>query len=298
MAIVRLESVRQLAAMQDRINRIFGGPCRRTTTLLRGDWIPAVDIFENDKHELVITAELPGMKREAIDIRLENNMLTFRGERKQGRRPNGEQFHRVERALRHLQPVVLAAGHGRRRPRRRDYKDGVLTVTLPRREEAEAARRSRCRSPTDRIGGLLERPAFETRPRAPRGGDDVGPTESGASRHVFSVSCRQPCRPQSHRPSRHRVTFASRRRDAARHRPVTSRFLFVDIAAQRAKQLRRGARPRLAEGAERSHKLERVAMARRSPRRSRTRRPSAQTDGLLGGSRRWSIIGTSRARAT
>ena len=48
---------------------------------MRGDWAPPVDIFENDQHEIVIKAELPGMSKADIDLRLENNMLTIRGER-------------------------------------------------------------------------------------------------------------------------------------------------------------------------------------------------------------------------
>ena len=100
MAIVRLDPFRELAVMQDRINRIFGDTYRRgdDDLMQRGDWIPPVDIFENDKHELVITAELPGLTREAIDILLENNMLTIRGERKKASETTDEQFHRVERA--------------------------------------------------------------------------------------------------------------------------------------------------------------------------------------------------------
>ena len=139
MAIVRLDPFRELAVMQDRINRIFGDTYRRSDDdlMLRGDWIPPVDIFENEKHELVITAELPGMTREAIDIRLENNMLTIRGERKKATETTDEQFHRVERAYGTFSRSFSLPATVDVNRVAADYKDGVLTVTLPTREESK-----------------------------------------------------------------------------------------------------------------------------------------------------------------
>ena len=101
MAIVRFDPFRELSTMQDRINRIFGDAYRRNDNddvLTRGDWLPPVDIFENDQHEIVPRAELPGLKREDIDIRVENNTLTLRGERKRDSEVKQEQYHRVERS--------------------------------------------------------------------------------------------------------------------------------------------------------------------------------------------------------
>lgn len=140
MAIVRLDPFRELAAMQDRINRIFGDAYNRRADddmSLRGDWIPAVDIFENDKHELVLRAELPGIDRSDIDLRVENNMLTLRGERKREKEVRDEQYHRVERLYGTFSrsftlPSTVDAGNVSA-----DYRDGVLTVVLPKREEAK-----------------------------------------------------------------------------------------------------------------------------------------------------------------
>ncbi len=138
MAIVRMDPFRELVAMQDRINRIFGDAARRDDDLFtRGDWVPSVDIYENDKQEIVIKAELPGMKKDEIDLRLENNTLTIRGERKRASDTRDEQYHRVERAYGafsrsfSLPPTV---DHGKVGA---DYADGVLTVTLPMKEEAK-----------------------------------------------------------------------------------------------------------------------------------------------------------------
>jgi HSP20 family protein len=140
MAIVRFDPFRELTTMQDRINRIFGEMYTRRgddDILSRGDWIPPVDIFENDKHEIVIQAEMPGLKKEDIDLRVENNTLTLRGERKRETELKEDQFHRVERVhgvfLRSFAlPATVDAGRVSA-----DYKDGVLTVVLPMREEAK-----------------------------------------------------------------------------------------------------------------------------------------------------------------
>ncbi len=139
MAIVRFDPFRELAAMQDRINRIFGDQYRRgeDDLFMRGDWAPPVDIFENDQHEVVIKAELPGMKKEDIDLRLENGTLTIRGERKRATETKEENYHRVERAYGAFSrsfslPNSVDAGRVSA-----EYRDGVLTVTLPPREEAK-----------------------------------------------------------------------------------------------------------------------------------------------------------------
>ena len=104
--------------------------------LTNGRWVPAVDIFENSKQELVLKAELPEMKREEITVLFENNTLTIKGERKFDNEAKKEQFHRVERAYGtfsrsfSLPSTVDASKIGA------EYKNGVLTVTLPFRDEA------------------------------------------------------------------------------------------------------------------------------------------------------------------
>ncbi len=98
--------------------------------------MPAVDIYETDTHEVVIKAELPDVKKEDIGVSVENNVLTLTGERKpeQSKR---EQFQRVERRFGSFSrsftlPTSVDAGQIAA-----SYKDGVLTIRLPRREEAK-----------------------------------------------------------------------------------------------------------------------------------------------------------------
>ena len=138
MAIVRLDPFRELVAMQDRINRIFGEAARRDDDLFtRGDWMPAVDIYENDKQEVVIKAELPGMKKDEIDLRLENNTLTIRGERKRASDTRDEQYHRVERAYGSFSRSFALPATVDHSKVGADYSDGILTITLPMKEEAK-----------------------------------------------------------------------------------------------------------------------------------------------------------------
>jgi HSP20 family protein len=104
--------------------------------LTDGRWVPAVDIYETEKDGLVLKAELPDMKREEISVTVENNTLTLKGERKFEGELRKEQFHRVERAYGSfsrsfsLPQTVDPAGISA------EYKNGVLTLTLPVREES------------------------------------------------------------------------------------------------------------------------------------------------------------------
>ena len=102
-----------------------------------GSWVPPVDVFQNGDQELVLKAELPDMTREDIDVTLDNGTLTVRGEKKLSSDVKEEQFHRIERRYgafsrsfslpQTVDPNKVSA----------DYKQGVLTVRLPLREEAK-----------------------------------------------------------------------------------------------------------------------------------------------------------------
>jgi HSP20 family protein len=144
MAIVRWEPFRDLAGLQDRMNRLFSESFRGLTSggtpeddwALGGTWAPAVDIYEQEGH-IVLKAELPGIDPKDVDIRLENNVLTLRGERKVDNDVQRDSYHRVERAYGSFTrsftlPSVVDQEHIKA-----DYKDGVLKVTLPKREEAK-----------------------------------------------------------------------------------------------------------------------------------------------------------------
>jgi HSP20 family protein len=140
MAIVRWDPFRDLAEVQERVNRVLGefyGGRGQDDVMRRGTWIPPVDIYEGPNHEMVIKAELPDIRREDIDIRVEDNTLTISGEKKLDDEVKQEQFHRVERAYgTFTRSFSLPAAIDTEKVNA-DYKNGVLTVKLPMREEAK-----------------------------------------------------------------------------------------------------------------------------------------------------------------
>ena len=138
MTIVRWDSSRDASALQERLSRMLEGfYVRPQEDLTRGAWVPAVDIYSNDQHELVLKAELPEMKEDEFEVTVEGNTLTLRGEKKLDTEVTQEQFHRIERsygafARSFALPPTVDAGKVRA-----EYKAGVLTVRLPLREEAK-----------------------------------------------------------------------------------------------------------------------------------------------------------------
>jgi HSP20 family protein len=138
MATTRFDPFRDFTRLGDEVNRMFGDVYRWDESVAkRGEWTPLVDIYENDNHDLVIKAELPDMSREDIEVTVEHNTLTLRGDRKVPAGIKDDQFRRVERRYGTFNrsftlPTTVDAGKVSA-----DYKHGVLTITLPFREEAK-----------------------------------------------------------------------------------------------------------------------------------------------------------------
>ena len=142
MSIVRYDPFRDLRNLQEEVNRLFSTNLTRgfgEESIGRGAWNPSVDIYENKDH-IVLEAELPGMKREDFELSVENNVITLRGERQFEKNEDSDNYHRVERSYGSftrsftLPQTVSAEGATA------EYKNGVLRVTLPKREEAKARR--------------------------------------------------------------------------------------------------------------------------------------------------------------
>jgi HSP20 family protein len=142
MSIVRYDPFRDLRTLQDEVNRLFSTNLTRAfgdEGIARGAWNPSVDIYEN-KDQIVLEAELPGMNREDFDLTVENNVITLRGERRFEKKDDGDNYHRVERSYGSftrsftLPQTVSAEGA------QAEYRNGVLRVTLPKREEVKARR--------------------------------------------------------------------------------------------------------------------------------------------------------------
>ena len=100
-------------------------------------WMPPVDIFQTGDHELVLKAELPDMSREDIDITVENFVLTVKGEKKMSNEIKEEQYHHVERGYGTFSRSFSLPQTVDSNRVAAEYKNGVLTVRLPLREEAK-----------------------------------------------------------------------------------------------------------------------------------------------------------------
>src|SRR6476469_408476 len=140
MAIVRWnDPFREFAHLQNRINRVFSDAYGQNDEGLTtsGTWVPPVDIYQTGDHEIVLKAKLPDLTREDIDITVDNGTLTIKGVKKLSNEVKDEQYHRIERQYGSfsrsfsLPQTVDSAKVGA------DYRNGVLTVRLPLREEAK-----------------------------------------------------------------------------------------------------------------------------------------------------------------
>lgn len=138
MAITRVDPFREFATLQDRMNRLFGDIYLRDEDVSgRPGWIPAVDIYETEGHDLVVKAELPDLTREDIEVTVENNTLTIRGERKLPGDVKEEHFRRVERQYGTFSRSFTLPNTVDSSKVSAEYKNGVLTVKLPFRDEAK-----------------------------------------------------------------------------------------------------------------------------------------------------------------
>jgi len=124
-------------SLQDQITRLFNEALERSADESSiTTWAPAVDIFETE-HELVVKADLPDIKPEELDIRVENNILTIRGERKFEKKVNENNYLRVERSYGSFSRSFSLANTVNTEAIKAEYKNGVLTLTIPKREEAK-----------------------------------------------------------------------------------------------------------------------------------------------------------------
>lgn len=142
MSIVRYDPFRDLRSLQDEVNRLFSTNLTRAfgeEGIARGAWNPSVDIYEN-KDQIVLEAELPGMKREDFDLSIENNVITLRGERRFEKQDESDNYHRVERAYGSFTRSFTLPQTVQAEQVSAEYRNGVLRVKLPKREEVKARR--------------------------------------------------------------------------------------------------------------------------------------------------------------
>jgi HSP20 family protein len=133
----RFEPFRGATTLQDQINRLLNEAFDRTSDDANlTTWAPAVDIYETE-HELVVKADIPEIKPEELDIRVENNILTIRGERRFEKEVSENNYLRVERSYGSFSRSFSLANTVNAEAIKADYKNGVLTLSIPKREEAK-----------------------------------------------------------------------------------------------------------------------------------------------------------------
>jgi len=139
MAIVRWEPLRDLMTTQRGFDRLFkeaftpffgeGEPSTRT-------WAPPVDIYENE-NDIVLKAELPGIDPKDVEVKVEDNTLYLKGERKFEKEVKDENYHRIERSYGSFARSFSLPNSINAEKVKAEFKDGLLTLTLPKREEAK-----------------------------------------------------------------------------------------------------------------------------------------------------------------
>ncbi len=128
----------RLTDLRDEIDRLFEGTLAefaQTSNLLSG-WTPAFDVYE-DKDNFTVVAELPGMKKDDIEVSLHNDGLSVSGERKRETKPEDTEVYRSERFFGRFQRTITLPTAVASDKVKAQYKDGVLTITLPKTEEAK-----------------------------------------------------------------------------------------------------------------------------------------------------------------
>jgi HSP20 family protein len=136
--LTRWEPVRELAGLQERMNRLFNDSFSSVTSqesLSAGSFVPPVDVYE-DEQGIRLKMEVPGIDEKDIDIRLENSLLTVRGERKLEKETKEENYHRIERSYGSFTRSFSLPNTVNTEEVKASYAKGVLTIHLGKRAEA------------------------------------------------------------------------------------------------------------------------------------------------------------------
>ena len=139
MAITRWDNYRDVLALQNRMNSLFQDFSRSgngESELATAGFVPPVDIFE-DENKLVLKIEIPGIRQEDIDVRLENNALAVKGERSFQSEGKEENFHRVERRYGSFYRAFTLPNTIDQNTIKADYEAGVLKIELHKRAETK-----------------------------------------------------------------------------------------------------------------------------------------------------------------
>jgi HSP20 family protein len=139
MPIVRWDPFQELNLITSRMNRLFHDTYGQGSTeenLTTSTFVPPVDIYE-DEHNITLKIEVPGIEQKDMDVRLENNTLTVRGERKFEKEEKEENFHRLERRYGSFYRAFTLPNTVDADSIKADYDNGLLKITLAKKAEAK-----------------------------------------------------------------------------------------------------------------------------------------------------------------
>jgi HSP20 family protein len=155
MTLVRWNPIRDFSALQNQVNRLFEDAMGTWPGESNGrgntNWVPPADIYENDNN-LIVRAELPGVDPKMVDVRVENNVLTIRGERPFEQKVEKENYHRLERSYGTFSRSFTLPATIDSDKIRAEYRDGILNLTLP---KSEKPNRSEFRLPPPLPSGSM-----------------------------------------------------------------------------------------------------------------------------------------------
>jgi len=140
MELTRWDPFKDLQVLQDRMNRLFNESVGRLTgrpdEVFGGHWAPMVDIYEDD-HEFVVKADLPGLEIKDIDLQIQENILTLKGERRMEKEVEKDRYHRIERSYGSFQRSFTLPNIVDQEKVKARFKDGVLEIRIPKLERAK-----------------------------------------------------------------------------------------------------------------------------------------------------------------
>ena len=138
MTLVRWRPFRGLYNLKDEFNRMFEGFSDRGIRQSEdgGVWMPATDIQET-KDDVVVSVELPGMKKDEIKVMVQDNVLTIRGEKKQEKEEKDTNYHRIERSYGFFTRSFSLPTTAKADKIKATYDNGILQVELPKAEEVK-----------------------------------------------------------------------------------------------------------------------------------------------------------------
>ncbi|MFQ6069251.1 MAG: Hsp20/alpha crystallin family protein [Candidatus Aminicenantales bacterium] len=137
MAVIRWDPFRDLMTLRERMNRLFEDVFTargEERDLISGSWTPSVDIYESE-NDLVLTAELPGIDENDIEIKIEDNTLMLSGERKFEKETKEENYHRIERAYGSFSRSFTLPHYIDHDKIKAEHENGVLKITMPKKPE-------------------------------------------------------------------------------------------------------------------------------------------------------------------